>query len=516
MVFCATLLATSFVGGAVYAATTISTDISTGGLLSVAGLSSLNGAASTTQLTATGKIYVGSASLTTIQGDAATSTFTGGVNLTGGCFAIGGVCVASTATSAVSSVTAANGSLTITPTTGNVTAALNLGNSNAWTAAQIFAGASTTFTNGLVLGAGSSIDTTSGTLLIGTSSASAITIGRSAIVTTLPGPLTAKFLTTSSSVASSSFANGIDLTAGCFSIAGTCLSATGPSSAAGGSGAIQFANGTAFAGDNTRLTWDNTNFRLGIGTSSPYTRLAVVGEIVASYFTGTSTASSTLGGGMNITSGCFAILSVCLTNGSSTGASTNTVNTFTLLQTFSGGASSTQLSAIAKIYVGSTGTTTINGNLGTSVFSGGVAVSPGFGLDTSSAGTLSIATTTATAISVGRSGVTTTFAGPVNATSTVTIGSGTAVNSIVFGSCVISNSSPVGTSSLGNFNCTGATGVTTSHRVFLSATSSLPASLILQSASSTSAGVINVNILNASSTAAVAPGGISLNFYGIF
>ena len=57
--------------------------------------------------------------------------------------------------------------------------------------------------------------------------------------------------------------------------------------------------------DATNFFWDNTNKRLGVGTSSPYARLSVVGETVSSYFTATSTtATTTLStGGLNIGSG---------------------------------------------------------------------------------------------------------------------------------------------------------------------------------------------------------------------
>lgn len=417
MVLCATFLATFFVGSAVYAATTISTDISTGGSLTVGGLSSLNGQASTTQLSASGRLYVGTSGLTTILGDAATSTFTGGVNLTTGCFAINGSCVASTATSSVSTVSAANGTVTVTPTTGNVTVALNLGNTNTWTAAQTF---SNTVTVSNTLSA-QGVDGP-GTFYVGTTSASGIVIGRSAITTTMPGTLDVKNLTVTSTVASSTFANGINLTTGCFAISGVCM--------AGG------------------------------------------------------------------------------------GASVGTFNTFTALQIFNANASTTQLSASGKIYVGSTGTTTINGNLGVSSFSGGLTITPDYSLDTSSPGNLHIGTTTATGIIVGKSGVTTSIAGPVSMASTMSVGGGTAVNGIIFGSCSISNSTLISPSSAAYFNCTNALGANSSYRVFIQATSSLPSSLFVQSASSTGTNLINLQIYNASATS-TAPGGISLNFFGI-
>jgi hypothetical protein len=71
----------------------------------------------------------------------ATSTSNVGFNITAGCFAINNVCLGS---GGVTSVTNADGSLTISPTTGAVVASLNLGNANSWTGLQQFNRASTT------------------------------------------------------------------------------------------------------------------------------------------------------------------------------------------------------------------------------------------------------------------------------------------------------------------------------------------------------------------------------------
>jgi len=82
---------------------------------------------------------------------------------------------------------------------------------------------------------------------------------------------------------------------------------------------------------------------LGIGTSTPYAKLSVVGEIVGSHFTGTTTATSTFGGnlaingtgtstsagGFNITAGCFAINGTCISGG---GGGSGTVNSGTQYQ----------------------------------------------------------------------------------------------------------------------------------------------------------------------------------------
>ncbi len=71
----------------------------------------------------------------------------------------------------------------------------------------------------------------------------------------------------------------------------------------GGSGSLNYgiagsipfyssAGTTATGTTNALLYWNDTTARLGIGTSSPYARLSVVGETVAEYFTATSTTST--------------------------------------------------------------------------------------------------------------------------------------------------------------------------------------------------------------------------------
>ncbi|MEI6296857.1 MAG: hypothetical protein WCO84_04405 [bacterium] len=71
----------------------------------------------------------------------------------------------------------------------------------------------------------------------------------------------------------------------------------------------------------------NSKGFVGIGTTTPYAALSVVGQVVGSYFTATSTtATSTFANGINITGGCFSVNGVCISlngNGSNSWSTTS-------------------------------------------------------------------------------------------------------------------------------------------------------------------------------------------------
>ena len=83
-----------------------------------------------------------------------------------------------------------------------------------------------------------------------------------------------------------------------------------------GSIANSSADLTTLIVDTSTLTTDATNNRVGIGTTSPYTTLSVVGEVAAQKFTATSTtATSTFSGALNLASTTATGAGTILVNG---------------------------------------------------------------------------------------------------------------------------------------------------------------------------------------------------------
>jgi len=188
-----------------------------------------------------GNIGIGTTSpgsLLSVQGVAnwtnATSTYysTGGINLSGGCFAIGGTCITGGGGGAVTSISGTANQITASASTGAITLSLpslvNLTN------------------------ASSSVLSVSGEAYFGTASTTNLVISG---ITTGSGQCLQ--------------INGAGQVSGTGSACGGSGSTPG-----GASGAIQFNSSGSFGGASN-LFWDSGNNRLGIGTSSPYALLSV-------------------------------------------------------------------------------------------------------------------------------------------------------------------------------------------------------------------------------------------------
>lgn len=154
-----------------------------------------------------------------------------------------------------------------------------------------------------------------------------------------------------------------------------------------------------------------------------------------------------------------------------------------------GQASSTMLSANTA-YFGQTATSTFSAN-------GSLSVGNSFSTVTIT-GSTTMASTTVTSAKVGQTG--------------------TQMSSLISGFCTITTAIPAtnASSTQTYATCTPASSVTlsgTSARVLVQATSSLPFYVVVQAASSTAAGLIQVALTNFSTTTAVASATYALNFW---
>ncbi len=88
------------------------------------------------------------------------------------------------------------------------------------------------------------------------------------------------------------------------------------------------------SGDGDLLIVKNSG-NVGIGTTSPYAKLSVVGEIVGAYFTGTTTATSTYGGNIAFSSGADRTISI--SNSTSGGGNNLTIKASDYIDSGNGG-----------------------------------------------------------------------------------------------------------------------------------------------------------------------------------
>ena len=295
----------------------------------------------------------------------ATSTFGQGINLSAGCFSISGTCLRTSASSPLFSDWIVNASNQLTPSSTprdvlvtqnfNASSTLIAGdhvNSSYFTATssnsvstftQVLNTSSTTLQNFTALNATTSQATTTA-FFSSVASTTNLFVTNFTFATGTIGNLTL------TGAATSSFASGISLTTGCFSISGTCVGGSGLTGSGAANRAAYWTAGGNLSYDDA-FVWDNTNKRLGLGTTSPYTTLAVSGSV--NLDSNVITLGSTSAASLKIDYRVSA---------------TNTIPSATALNAWSIATSTTAL-PIFSIDVGS--------NYATSSFNGGLSVNSG-------------------------------------------------------------------------------------------------------------------------------------------
>ena len=280
--------------------------------LSLPSLLAIQNASSTAQ-SVLDYIAVGRTATTTIFGDNATSTFSGGIlstrlntsatsTLAGLEIPTGGLRLG--VLSGFLKATAGAVGTSLIDLTADVTGTLPVANGGTNATSQTTNGVN--YFNGTSITSGTGLTFDGTKLGVGTTSpyaklsvvgeiVGAYFTGTTTATSSLGGGLLATRLNTTGT----STMAGIELTSGCFrDSSGACIVSN-----ASGLGGTGLANRAAFWSGATTLsyddgfTWDNTNKRLGIGTTSPYTALGVAGTVVANNFIGTTTATSSFGAG---------------------------------------------------------------------------------------------------------------------------------------------------------------------------------------------------------------------------
>ncbi|HRH26991.1 MAG TPA: hypothetical protein PLZ99_02410, partial [Parcubacteria group bacterium] len=237
-----------------------------------------------------------------------TTTFSGGISLSGGCVTVNGVCLGT-----------GNGGYNLVQDEGvDLIARTTINFVGGGVTANDSGGVTTVTINGTSFtGAANSVvvtDSLGSLIATGTQLTVGNILATTTATSTFVGGISTNLLSVTSTIASSTFANGINLTSGCFAVNGTCLTTSGGSGTPGGSnGQVQYNASGVFAGISTTtlatnsslsvtgtlgalLGGSNSTISLNLGNANSWTALQTFAYSSTTYgsFTTASTTNLSL------------------------------------------------------------------------------------------------------------------------------------------------------------------------------------------------------------------------------
>ena len=286
-------------------------------------------------------VIIGSLGTTTLTNltvtNTSTSTFAGGIAITGGCLSINGTCVG----------TGGAGN------PGGANTQIQFNDSGTFNGSSLFVFDSATGNVGVGTSSPYQKLSVGGTVIANSF------ISTSTATSTFVGGISTNLLSVTSTTASSTFANGINLTGGCFAINGSCVT--------GGGSALTFTYplvntldtiSLAF-GTTTANTWATLQtFAFSSTTYGSFNTASTTNLVIngSSFNNLLGTGLSNVGGALTVDSTSLNNSINSFVNSSTTIPKTYTTNTFTALNTFSNTSTTLASFAYASGTVGNFGT----------------------------------------------------------------------------------------------------------------------------------------------------------------